>query len=51
MKQLIRKFVILHEYEEEIRHFGGTYDLVYSNALFPKLGEISPAVIAGTPIL
>jgi len=37
--------------EEEIRHVGNTYDLVYSKAHPPKVGAIAPAEIRGTPLL
>jgi len=37
--------------EEELRHTGNTYDLVYSKAHPPKVGAIRPAEIGGTPVL
>jgi hypothetical protein len=37
--------------EEELRHVGSTYDIVYSKAPYPKFGAIPPAEIGGTPLL
>jgi len=36
--------------EEELRHVGNTYDLIYSKAHPPKVGEILPAEIGVTPL-
>jgi len=37
--------------EEQLRHVGNTYDLVYSKAHPPKVRAIPPAEIGGTPLL
>jgi hypothetical protein len=37
--------------EEELRHIGNMYELVYSKAHLLKVGAIPPAEIGGTPIL
>ena len=37
--------------EEELRHVGNIYDLVYSKAHPPKVGAIPPTEIEGTPLL
>jgi hypothetical protein len=37
--------------EEELRHVGTTYNLVYSEAHSPKVGAIPPEEIGGVPLL
>jgi hypothetical protein len=37
--------------EEELRHVGSTYELVYSKAHPSEVGTIPPAQIGGTPLL